>query len=136
MEKDELDDLRKDFIVDHKEYDEVNTKEMLKKVTKHAKVSKEGKVFLLSKDAIAEKRLKMILVARFLANKLHAEISPQVSVEELAEYASLEKKQTAARMAEIVKDNFAKRDSKGVFSVMPFQIERFLSGYDAQEAKQ
>jgi hypothetical protein len=127
---DEMNKIKSEFIVDQDSYNETSIPEQVKTLLKFVRVGNEGKVFIQSRDLSPDNRLKITLVARFLANKLQTDINSKLTVEELSEYVQLDKAQVRARMSTIVKEKFAVRAERGLFSVLPFQIKAFLEELD------
>lgn len=133
MKDEELEKLKTEFIVDENKYNEERVPQQIKRLLKFARVGTGGKVFVEPRNLSPDYRLKVILVARFLANKLHLEINPQITIEELSEYSHLDKDQVRARMSNIVRQKFAKRVDKGIFIVLPFQINKFIEELNSEE---
>jgi hypothetical protein len=130
MANDDLEKLRNEFIVDQNKYAIDDIPEQVKKLLRFVKVGSEGKVFIEKRDMSPDVRLKLILVARFLASKLQNEIKADISIEELSQYSYLDKDQVRARMSKIVGEKFANREKRGVFSVLPFKIRKFIDELD------
>ncbi len=126
MKNDYLEKIKEEFIVDETKYDIESVPEQVKTLLNYVKVGTGGKVFL-AREVLPDIRLKLILASRFLANKLQDEIKPHLSIEELAQYSGLDKDQVRARMSTIVKEKFARREGRGVFVVLPFQIKKFIT---------
>ena len=126
MNDEEFEKIKKDFIVDQNAYDIENVPEQIKRLLNFAKVGTGGKVFIESHNLTSDAQLRVVLIARFLANKLQEEIKQEVSIEELSQYTHLDKDQVRARMSAIVREKFAERKGKGVFVVLPFRIKKFM----------
>lgn len=122
-----MEDLKKAFIVDERQYEKEKIPEQVRKVLRYCKVSKEGKVLLEKNNFTLRESLKLILTARFLASKLDGEISEEVSIDELvASMNSSNKESLVTRMKEIVDEGHAKRVSAGAYKIIPFYIDGIL----------
>ena len=122
-----MEDLKNLFIVDEQSYEKEKIPQQIKKVLRYCKVSKNGKVLLEKNKFSIRENLKIILVARFLANKLDGEISQEVSIDEIvASMGTNNKESLVTRMKEVVDENVAKRVSAGTYVIIPFYIDPFL----------
>jgi hypothetical protein len=128
---DALKELKSKFIIYQGQFEEERTPMLIEKVLKFVRVSKDGKVIFQTRGALNNiNQVKLVLVARFLANKLEPSISSEVSVNEIVDFTGIEIKQVSARLSTFVNERFAIRSERGVFSVAPFFVEVFLNEID------
>jgi vacuolar-type H+-ATPase subunit F/Vma7 len=122
-----MEDLKNSFIVDENEFTKEKIPQQIKSILRYCKVSKDGKVLLEKNNFTLRENLKIILVARFLANKLDESISSEVSIDEIvASMGTNNKESLTTRMKEVVDENVAKRVSSGTYLIIPFYIESIL----------
>jgi hypothetical protein len=122
-----LDELKKQFLVD----DEVGTgrlEQLLSKALPHCVVDKKGTVHLKSADLSGKEQVKLVLAGRLIASKLEAQVSGEVTVDQLAEYTGLPKNQAAARAKECLDEKFAERSVRGSYKARVHKLEQFLDG--------
>lgn len=122
-----MDELKKQFIVDEKEYSKEKIPEQIRKVLRYCKVSKEGKVLLEKNNFGLRDNLKLILIARFLASKVDESISSEMTIDEIfASVGSGNKESMITRMKEIIDEHAATRSGKGIYQIVPFYIDVIL----------
>ncbi|MFA7708261.1 MAG: hypothetical protein WCX73_04895, partial [Candidatus Pacearchaeota archaeon] len=78
-----MEDLKKEFIIDKDNYEKERIPELVKKILRYCKITNEGQVMFEEKDLILKDKIKLILIARFLANKLDKNIPEEVSIDEI-----------------------------------------------------
>lgn len=125
---DNLEELKKSFIVDEENFEDKKLAELIGKINKICQVDKKGHVKFL-KDNFGDKdKIKHILVARFLANKLDAEIPKEVTNEEFEKMLSKSKEQTRARLSDVrnEKQNPMKDINKNTHEIKPLFVHRIL----------
>jgi hypothetical protein len=130
-----LDELKKQFLVD----DEVRTErleQLLCKALPHCVVDKKGTVHLKSSALSGREQIKLVLAGRLIASKLDAEVSGEVTVDQLAEYTGLPKNQAAARAKECIDDRFAERSVRGSYRARVHKLEQFLDRLPPTETTQ
>jgi hypothetical protein len=120
-----MENLKERFIVSEK-IDEKRIKEFVERLLPFCKVTKSGGIIIENPRLTTLEKVKVALIARFLANSLDSEISPEVNGEELSNSLMIPKNQVLARLKELKDEKFAFRVSKGVYRVNPFKIEDFL----------
>jgi len=121
-----MEELKKTFIV-NEEIDESRIKEFVERSLAFCRVTKNGGVIISNNELSNIERIKISLVARFLANKLDSGISPEVNSEELSDFLMIAKDQVSARLKDLRDERFAGRASKGVYVVNPLMISEFLT---------
>jgi hypothetical protein len=120
-----MENLKERFIISEK-IDEKRIKEFVERLLPFCKVTKSGGIIIENPRLTTLEKVKVALIARFLANSLDSEISPEVNGEELSNSLMIPKNQVLARLKELKDEKFAFRVSKGVYRVNPFKIEDFL----------
>jgi len=124
-----MENLRDKFIVN----EEINQKQILSFIERSlsfCRVTKTGGVIIDEGKLTNLEKIKLSLVARFLANKLDPSISAEVNSEELSGYLMISKDQVVARLKNLKDERFATRTGKGVYAVNPFRIGEFLASVE------
>lgn len=93
----------------------------------HCLVAENGTVHILSTSLGAKEKIKLVLAARSLAARLADDISPDVSVSELAVSTGLPENQIRARSNDLVKERFATTAKRGSYVANAHKIEAFLN---------
>ena len=126
-----MDELIKEFIVDKNKYEKEKIPELIRRILRYCKITTEGQVLFESDGMTLRDKVKLVLVARFLASKLSDGISEEVSADELlVSISSNNKDSLSARAKEVVDQGVAKRNSRGKYSIIPFYIETILDKLD------
>jgi len=126
--------LKEKFIVSEK-IDEKRINELVERLLPFCKVTEGGGVIIEKAELTTIEKIKIALTARFLANSLGSEISPEVNGEELSNSLMIPKDQVLARLKELKDEKFAFRVSKGVYKVNPFKIDDLLKSLENKAGK-
>ena len=86
----------------------------------------DGSIIYEKNVTSAVDKIRIALIARYLANKLEPNIPADVSLEQLVEYTGIDQKIVSARLTEIVSEGFGARVGSGLYRVVPFYMEKFL----------
>jgi len=121
-----IESLKKRFIVNRKEYEKERLPEYIEKILKFCKIDEDGIVHFENDKLNNTEKIKLVLLARFIANKLNGKIKTTVSLNEIAKSTSLESKRVSARLKEILDGNIASRLSKNSYSIYPYKIDEIL----------
>jgi len=124
-----MEHLKEKFIVSEK-IDEKRIREFIERLLPFCKVTKSGGVIIEKAELTTVEKIGIALAARFLANSLDSEISPEVNGEELSNSLMIPKDQVLARLKELRDEKFAFRVSKGVYKVNPFKIDDLLKSLE------
>jgi len=124
-----MEDLKAKFIISEN-IDEKRIEDFVIRLSQFCKVSKSGGIIIERAELTNIEKIKVSLVARYLANRLDSEISPEVNSEELSNSLMISKDQVLARLKEFRDEKFAFRVTKGIYKVNPLQIESFLSSLE------
>lgn len=119
-------DLKKNFIVDEQYYEKEKMPELIKSFSKFCKVGTGGKIYIGYSNLTTRERIKLVFVARLLANKLEKSIAAQMNVDEVVDSANVPREQVIARLSEFASEGFLSKINKGVYVATPFYIELFL----------
>ena len=119
-------ELKDRFIVDEK-FDKKKVEKFVERLLPFCKVTKTGAILLERDDFTSTEKIKIALVARFLANSLDESISAEVNSEELSNHLMIPKNQVVARLKELKDERFAFRVSRGIYKVNPLKINDFLN---------
>jgi len=123
----DTDELKGMFIIEKEEYEKSKIEEHIKKISKFCKTDSSGKVHTEVKGLKNKEKIKIVLVARFLANKLEPKIDYNVSIEDVATSLGIGEHQSRARLSDLAKENFASSSERGLYSVIPHKIDEFLN---------
>ena len=127
-----LESIEKEWIEEDLKTERV--KELSKRTMKFTSMGQDGTVELKNEaENIALKnKIWLLLVARYLANKLQTEldreevVSPEVTTSEFADMLHKEKKIISARLSDLKKDGKVKNPSRGVYKANPYKIENLF----------
>lgn len=123
----EFEKIKKEWIVDEKEYSKTKLLDLISKLNSSCKITKTGQV-IISKKIPTRKILKLIISARFIANAADSSILQGIAREELKTYSGLKDKIFVTRINEMLRENFAERmDEKNLRAKNILLIERFLN---------
>lgn len=129
-----MEDLKKKFIVDEKVYEKEKIPEQINRILKYCKITKEGIVIIEKNSFTLKENIALILIARFLANKLDENIPSEMGIEEIvASMKTNNRDSLITRTKELVDDNLAKRTSKGRHQIVPFYVDSILDKLDKKE---
>ena len=124
-------ELKDRFIVDEK-FDKKKVEKFVERLLPFCKVTKTGAILLERDDFTSTEKIKIALVARFLANSLDESISAEVNSEELSNNLMIPKNQVVARLKELKDERFAFRVSRGIYKVNPLKINDFLNNIESK----
>ena len=122
------DELKKSFIIDEEDFEDGKIKGFVEKINKICKIDKKGYVHFLINSLGDKDKIRFILVARFLANKLDNEISKEVTNEEIERILNKPKEQVRARLSDLrnEKNNPVKDTSKNTHEIKPIFVSKIL----------
>lgn len=121
-----MEDLKKLFIVDDREFDTKNTEKFVRKIADFVKIGKDGSIFIEIESLNKTDKIQLAIVARFLANKIDKDIPQEVGLNEIMQFLSLPQNTATARISELTKARTIKRIKAGKYVAMPHQIEKFI----------
>lgn len=129
-----LEELKKSFIIDEENFEDSQMEILIGKINKICQIDKKGHVKFLRDNFGDKDKIKYILIARFLANKLDNEISKEVTNEELESMLNKSQEQVRARLSDIrnEKQNPMKDLNKNTHEVKPLFVHKIL-GDDKNE---
>ena len=93
------------------------------KALPHCVVDKKGTVHPEERGPVRKEQVKLVLTGRLIASKLEAQVSGEVTVDQLAEYTGLPKNQAAARAKECLDEKFAERSVRGSYKARVHKLE-------------
>jgi len=114
--EDQLDELRKKFIVKEEDHKKI-LENVLRKIIKYAYITEKGTVGLKISSLNQTERIILVLLARYIGGLLQESIPKEVTINEIMEYTSIDKKVIAARVNELVKRGYVKRLARGKYIV-------------------
>ncbi|MHA1280537.1 MAG: hypothetical protein ACTSQ8_25550 [Candidatus Helarchaeota archaeon] len=126
MDSENLEELRKKFIVDQTEYEKEKLESHLEKVLKYGRITTDGKV-ILKNNLTNKEKVGVVLIIRYLANQLDQNISKEVSVKEISNYTGMKENQTRARCSDLVGEGVILKVEGNVFRFYPTLIDEFLN---------
>ncbi len=130
-----MEDIKKIFIVDEKEFDNKNIEKFIRKIVDFIKVGKDGKTFIELDSLTNGDKIALIIVARFLANKLDKSIPQEVSLAEISDSLPLPKNTITARLSELTNKRIVKRIGAGKYIAVSYKIEEFVEKIDKKHNK-
>jgi hypothetical protein len=126
-------DLKKLFIVGKEEYEMGKLEDHIKTISKYCKTDDQGGVHIEYDKLNNKEKTKLVLVARFLANKLEKNISEDVSIEVVSKAAHIDEHQARARLSDITQEGFARQMTRGKYVVFSHKIDDFLSSLEVKK---
>jgi hypothetical protein len=138
---DKLEDLEKQFISDgDMEQEEIS--KLITKTLTFARIDKNGFVSLLNplKIKIADK-IMLVLISRYLANKLQTKLGKEVSINEnmkiddLANNLREKRAVIIARIKDLKDNNLISSDKEGIYRIQPHAISPFLDRLNKENEK-
>src|SRR5437660_12703134 len=126
-----LEEVKAKFIVD----EGIRTSKLerlVEKIAGFCVVDKQGTVHLSDNKLSTTEIVKLVLVARYIAAQLEANIKPEMTVHEVEIGTGLEPKQVGARLSDLVSARFVTAVKRGVYRVVPHKVEGFLESLKKQ----
>lgn len=120
-----MEEIKKKFIV-QQNLEQKRIVEYTERLLPFCTITENGEVLITKKELKTLEKVKVALIARYLANRLESKISNEVSPDELALYLDVPKDQINARLKDARDDKFANTSDKGLSSVNPLRIGSFL----------
>ena len=125
----ELEKRVREKFFEEREYSREYVLRFIERIADFVKVNpKTQEVNIIDPRLTAKERVGLVVIARFLANQLEKEISPEVTIDEVAKYTRVDEPQVRARLSDLVDDNVLHRVVKGVYTVRSFSaIEKWVN---------
>ena len=123
----DIEELKKEFIVDEGTYEAGRLKEDLTRLLKFCRITSKGSVMITEARLTDKKRVGLVIVARYIGSHLDKKIAEVVSGEEIANYTKIDKEGVNARVKEVVDEGYATREAKGRYKANPGRIADFLN---------
>lgn len=121
-----IEELKKKFIVDKKEYEKEKLPCLIEKTLLFCKVDEDGIVNIENPHLKNSDKIKIVLVARFLANKLNSKIQSSVKTEELLSSTGISDKNILyARISELTKQKICFKEDNS-YEIYPYQANIVL----------
>jgi len=120
-----MEDLKKRFIVEEN-LEEKKTSGYIERLLPFCKISNSGDILLGEKALTTLEKVKIALVARYLANHIEPSISAEITPEELVTCLDISKEQIFARLKDVRDDKFAHGSGNSGYKVKPLEIGKFL----------
>ncbi len=127
-------DIRNIFIVDEDQYTKEKVQKYAERVLKYAKIAKNGQILIEKQDLPPDEKIKLCLVVRFIGHNFDSNIQPSATLSEIQKIIHESTEAVGSRLSKIMKSGFAKKIERGVYQVMPHQIEAFLDRISSWEA--
>jgi len=127
-------DLRNSFIVDENP-DDKRIECYFKRLLPYCKTTKTGAIIFNIQELKSLEKVKIFLVARYLANFLEPAISNQIQLDEFASFLNLPKDQVYSRLKDIRDEKFADILEDGAYKVKAQEISRLLDKLDEKYGK-
>lgn len=126
-------DIKSSFIVNEDEYTKEKIQKYAEKALKYVKIAKKGQILIENHNLPSDEKIKLCLVARFIAHSFYDEIQSSVTLLEIEKVIQESKEAVGSRLSKIVKAGFAKRIKCGVYEIMPHKIEFFLDDLSSEK---
>jgi hypothetical protein len=127
-------DLKNSFIVNENP-DEKKVEGYIKRLLPYCKTTKTGAIIFNIQELKSLEKVKIFLVARYLANFLESSISGQIQHDEFVTSLDLPKDQINARLKDIRDEKFADILDDGSYRVKAQEISRLLDKLDERYGK-
>ena len=127
-------DLKNSFIVDENP-DEKRIEGYVKRLLPYCKITKIGAVIFNCEEVKTLDRLKICLVARFIAHFIEPAISSEVHHDEFNSVLNIPKNQVRARLNDVRKEGFVDLLEEGKYRVRSYEINKFLDKLDEKYGK-
>ena len=124
----DVEELKKKFIVDEGTYESERMKDDVDRLLKFCRVTSKGSVLITDARLTDKKKVALVIVARYIGNKLDKKIPEVVNGEEIAVYTKIDQLGVNARVKEVIDEGFASREGKGQYKTNPGRITDFLDG--------
>ncbi len=136
MSTDEFEEQRRLFIVDEETYDKERVKTAIDKLARFAKISNSGRVYIdrsLEKGLTLKNKIVLVIVARYLGNKLNQDISSEITAKDISTYISADLPTVHARGKELADDGYVSKPTDGTYVMNPGKIDEFLDSLKLPE---
>lgn len=132
-----LDEIKNAFIVDQDVYSKEKLPGLVKRTLVFCKVDKTGRVLF---ESIANKltnadKMRLVLLCRFLANKLNKNINASVAAKEISDFSGISKDVVFARAKELIDQNDAKSEGSGKYVLLSHRVDQILDGLEKKMSK-
>lgn len=126
----DIEELKKQFIVDDEDVLKSRLEPIISKALAHCQMDRKGQVRISTKLS-GKEQVKLVLAARAIASQIDESILGEVSVDEISRFTGLPSNQVRARVKDAVEDRFAQCSKAGVYRALPHKVERFLDSIKA-----
>ncbi len=121
-----LEELKKSFIVDEESFEEQELAQLIEAINKICVLDKTGNVRFRKEKLIDKEKIRYILIARFLANKLDSTISKTVKNADIESVLKKTKPQIRARLSELREEGIIKDISRDEHEIKPIMVHKIL----------
>jgi len=122
----ELEELKKQFIVDSKKFEFNKMKDYLTVLTKYCKISPEGKVFIEVKKLSKIDTITLVILARYIGNKVNKSIPAIISPDELSEMTGIVKNSITGHVTTLGQRGLIVKPKDGIYQFNHSKIDEFL----------
>lgn len=120
-----MESLKDQFIISD-DVDEKRLKQFVERLLPFCKVTESGKVIIGKGKLTVSEKIGIVLVARYLANRLSPTILPEMGAEDLSDNLLVPRDQILARIKNLKDGKLVRSSSRGVYGVDPTRIGSFL----------
>jgi hypothetical protein len=117
--------IKERFIVS----DEIEQKileKFIERLLAFCKVTESGRVIVERTDITNENKIRLAIVARYLASRIETQISPRITSKELSDYLLMPQNQVNSRLKELKDKKIINFVERGVYEADPTKIESFI----------
>jgi len=126
-----MENLKKRFIIEEN-LGEKKIEGYVERLLQFCKVTTNGEILITADKLTTLEKVKIALVARFLANKLDANISAEMTHEELSTLLEIPRNQIRARLKDVRATKFGFDSGNGLYKVKPLTIGKFLDELESK----
>jgi hypothetical protein len=129
-------DIVNKFIVDETQYTSEKVQKYAEKALKYARITKDGKILFENNNIASIDKLRISLAVRFIGHSFDHNIPDTLSANEAKSILSHESDDAIrARMSQLMKEGFAKKEGPGVLRIYPHKIETLFDNIGTTPSK-
>ena len=127
---DELEALKNKFIIGEGEYDTNKLKEHINALLSYTKLIEDGRVIFQRNDLDTKDKIGLVLLSRFIGNKLNEKFESILSVDKISSYTKIEKGSIYARAKELKDEGYISIPERGKYQFNSYMIDQYLESIE------
>jgi len=132
-DSDKIDDLKKKFLIDDETYDSDKIARHLERLVPYCRVTAKGRVEIKIREIPEKKKTGLVIVARYIANKLDSGVNELVAIDEISLFSDAKRDSVMAYASELVKEGICSRPELGKYRANPGRIDDFIDSLDGRK---